>query len=77
MVLKHASPALGKPSSLSRLAQRRAQTASKQDVENMAKMAHMLSEIEVVGRVLTCAEIDPRIEPLRTTLLLHKPSTSQ
>lgn len=44
--------------------------ATKQDVENMAKMAHMLSEIEVVGRVLTCGEVDPRIEPLWTTLLL-------
>lgn len=44
--------------------------ATRQDVVHMAKMGHMLPEFETVGRVLTCAEVAPRLEPLWTTLTL-------
>ena len=44
--------------------------ATRQDVIEIAKMGHMLPEFKRVGRALTCAEIDPRIEPLWTTLTL-------
>ena len=44
--------------------------ATRQDVMDMARMAHGLDEFESVGRVLTCSEVDPRIEPLWTTLAL-------
>lgn len=42
--------------------------ATRQDVTDMAKMAHGLEEFTIIGRVLTCAEADPCIEPLWTTL---------
>ena len=38
--------------------------ATAQDVVDMARMAHVLDEIETVGKVLTCSEVDQRIEPL-------------
>jgi trimethylamine--corrinoid protein Co-methyltransferase len=38
--------------------------ATRQDVIDMAKMAHTLDEFSYVGKVLTCAEVDQRIEPL-------------
>jgi len=44
--------------------------ATQQDIREMAKMAQMLDEFCSVGRVLTCAEVDPRIEPLWTTMQL-------
>jgi trimethylamine--corrinoid protein Co-methyltransferase len=46
--------------------------ATKQDVIDMAKMGHVLDEFEDVGRVLTCSEVDRRIEPLWATLTLAK-----
>jgi len=42
--------------------------ATKQDVIDMAKMAHGLREYEVIGKVLTCSEVDQRIEPLWAVL---------
>ncbi len=44
--------------------------ATKQDVVDMARMGHVLDEFDTIGRVLTCLEVDPRIEPLWTTLTL-------
>lgn len=44
--------------------------ATKQDIADMAKMAHVLDEFERVGRVLCCHEIPQQIEPLWTTLEL-------
>ena len=44
--------------------------ATKQDVVDMAKMGHALPEFRTIGRVLTCADVDPRIEPLWTTLAI-------
>ena len=44
--------------------------ATREDIITIAKMGHVLPEIEVVGRALTCAEVDPAIEPLWTTLTL-------
>ena len=41
--------------------------ATKQDVVDMAKMGHALPEFRTIGRVLTCSDVDPRIEPLWTT----------
>ncbi|MGE5558481.1 MAG: trimethylamine methyltransferase family protein [Bacillota bacterium] len=38
--------------------------ATKQDVVNMAKMAHVLNEYAEIGRVLTCGEVEQRVEPL-------------
>jgi|GEM_PF-783092 len=49
--------------------------ATRQDVIDMAKMAHVLEEFAGAGRVLTCAEVDPRIEPLWTTLAVAKTTT--
>jgi trimethylamine--corrinoid protein Co-methyltransferase len=46
--------------------------ATKQDVIDMAKMAHVLDEFTRVGKVLTCAEVDQRIEPLWTSLQIAK-----
>jgi len=46
--------------------------ATKQDVIDMAKMGHSLPEFKALGRVLTCAEADPRIEPLWTTLAIAR-----
>ena len=48
----------------------RRRLATKQDVVDMAKMGHELPEFRTIGRVLTCAEVDPRIEPLWTTLAM-------
>jgi trimethylamine--corrinoid protein Co-methyltransferase len=38
--------------------------ATRRDVEDMAKMAHVLPEFTMAGSVLTCAEVDPRFEPV-------------
>jgi len=44
--------------------------ATRQDVIDMAKMAHTLPEFGTVGKVLTCSEIDQRVEPLWNTVQL-------
>ena len=44
--------------------------ATRQDIFNIARMSHVLDEFTGTGRVLTCAEVDPRIEPLWTTVAL-------
>jgi len=44
--------------------------ATKQDVVDIAKMAHVLEEFSLVGKVLTCCEVDQRIEPLWATVQL-------
>jgi trimethylamine--corrinoid protein Co-methyltransferase len=44
--------------------------ATRQDVIDMARMAHVLDEFAVVGKVLTCSEVDQRIEPLWAALTL-------
>ena len=44
--------------------------ATKQDVVDMARMGHELPEFREIGRVLTCSEVEPRIEPLWTTLAI-------
>ncbi len=44
--------------------------ATKEDVVNMAKMAHVLEEFTLVGKVLTCHEVDQRIEPLWAALTI-------
>jgi trimethylamine--corrinoid protein Co-methyltransferase len=44
--------------------------ATKQDVRDLAKMAHVLEEFNYVGRVLNSSDVDQRIEPLWTTLAL-------
>ena len=49
--------------------------ATRQDIHDMAKMAHTLDDFTTVGRVLTCAEVDPRVEPLWTTLALAQTTT--
>ena len=50
----------------------RRRLATRRDIVNMARMAHVLDEFGVVGRVLTCSEVAPRIEPLWTTLQLAR-----
>lgn len=42
--------------------------ATKEDIINMVKMAHELSEFTGIGRVFICHEIPPPLEPLWTTL---------
>lgn len=42
----------------------RRRLATRQDITNMAKLAHVLAEFAEVGQVLTCSEVDPRIEPI-------------
>jgi len=42
----------------------RRRLATRHDVSDMAKMAHTLPEFGTVGKVLTCSQIDQRIEPL-------------
>lgn len=42
----------------------RRRLATRQDVVDLARMAHTLDEFVHVGKVLTCAEVDQRIEPL-------------
>jgi len=44
--------------------------ATRQDVVDMAKMAHVMDEFQHVGKVLTCSEVDQRIEPLWAALQL-------
>ncbi|MFH1553871.1 MAG: trimethylamine methyltransferase family protein [Pseudomonadota bacterium] len=44
--------------------------ATRQDVIGLARMGHMLEEFASVGRVVTCAEVEPGIEPLWTTLTI-------
>ncbi len=46
--------------------------ATRQDVVDMARMAHQLDEFTNVGKVLTCSEVDQRIEPLWTCLQLSR-----
>jgi trimethylamine--corrinoid protein Co-methyltransferase len=46
--------------------------ATKEDVITIAKMGHVLPEVETVGRALTCVEVPPAIEPLWTTLALAR-----
>jgi trimethylamine--corrinoid protein Co-methyltransferase len=48
----------------------RRRLATRQDVVDMARMAHVLDEFHYVGKVLTCCEVDQRIEPLWVTLQL-------
>jgi len=48
----------------------RRRLATRQDVTDMAKMAHTLPEFGIVGKVLTCSEIDQRVEPLWNALQL-------
>lgn len=38
--------------------------ATREDVIHVARMGHMLPEFKGVGQVLTCTEIDPRVEPI-------------
>ncbi len=42
--------------------------ATRQDVIDMAKLAHRLPEFDYVGQVLVCSELDQRIEPLWNVL---------
>jgi trimethylamine:corrinoid methyltransferase-like protein len=44
--------------------------ATRQDVIDMARMAHVLDEFDCVGNVLTCSDVDQRIEPLWAALEL-------
>lgn len=46
--------------------------ATRRDVVAMAKMAHVLPEFTHVGKVLTCCDVDQRIEPLWAALQLAK-----
>ena len=42
----------------------RRRLATQEDVRNVAKMQHVLPEFDAVGQVLTCSEVDPRVEPI-------------
>jgi trimethylamine--corrinoid protein Co-methyltransferase len=42
--------------------------ATSEDVVTMAKMGHALDEVADVGRVLCASDVDPRVEPVWTTL---------
>ena len=42
----------------------RRRLATRQDIVNMTRMAHVLPEFNAAGQVLTCAEINPRVEPI-------------
>jgi trimethylamine--corrinoid protein Co-methyltransferase len=42
----------------------RRRPATREDVRNMAKMAHMLPEFEGSGQALTASDVDARIEPV-------------
>jgi len=44
--------------------------ATRKDVVDMAKMAHTMPEFNIVGKVLTCCEVDQRIEPLWAALTI-------
>ncbi len=48
----------------------RRRLATRQDVDDMAKMAHVLDEFTYVGKVLTCCEVNQRVEPLWAALRL-------
>ncbi len=48
----------------------RRRLATRLDVADMAKMAHVLDEFAHVGKVLTCSEVDQRVEPLWAALRL-------
>lgn len=48
----------------------RRRLAATQDIVDMARTAHVLDEFESIGRVLVCSDVNPRIEPLWTTLTL-------
>ena len=48
----------------------RRRLATRRDVADMAKMAHMLDEFDHVGKVLTCSQVDQRVEPLWAALRL-------
>ena len=48
----------------------RRRLATRQDVIDMARMAHVLDEFVNVGKVLTCCQVDQRIEPLWASLQL-------
>lgn len=48
----------------------RRRLATTQDVIDMARMAHVLDEFASVGKVLTSSEVNPRIEPLSSTVQL-------
>ena len=48
----------------------RRRLATKRDVIDMAKMAHALDEFTGVGKVLTCCEVDQRMEPLWAAVTL-------
>lgn len=49
--------------------------ATKEDITNMARMAHMLEEFVSAGRVLTCHGVNPHIEPLWTTVEIARTTT--
>jgi len=44
--------------------------ATRQDVVDMAKLGHAMDEFVRVGKVFNTAEVDPRIEPLWSTLAI-------
>ena len=46
----------------------RRRLATRQDVADMAKMAHVLDEFDYVGKVLNTSEVDQRVEPLWAAL---------
>jgi len=48
----------------------RRRLATRQDVIDMAKMAHVLDEFRCLGKVLVCTEVDQRIEPLWAAVTL-------
>ncbi len=50
----------------------RRRLATPQDVADMAKLGHSLEEFATVGKVLTCSQIDQRVEPLWSALLLAR-----
>ena len=50
----------------------RRRLATRRDVVDMARMAHALDEFTSVGKVLTCSEVDQRIEPLWAALVLAR-----
>lgn len=51
--------------------------ATRDDIVAMARMAHVLDEFDSVGRVLTPADVDPRVEPLWTTLAIARTTTKR
>jgi len=49
--------------------------ATHQDLIDMARMAHVMDDFKSIGRLFCCHGIDPRIEPLWTTVELAKITT--